>query len=625
MYEKGKSMFKERKISIYLSIYLSILIIFSLFVGYGELLIGRDLDYGQHYHQVTNNNLDELEREEYNIDFATHSVINYKPAPSIRVELGTVLGRYIGPFEKGGIALDHSFLGYFSGDQNGLGKLYFVIPNVLMGQNNSALWENSEKMLGVSKWDISQDMTLYPFYTSVNTDAEIGIVLNPNFGETDRSVENNIAIISKGQPMPSGKKAPTRAGYIFDGYYSNIDVETYEAYGDMYYDADMNSVRSAVAYGDMPRALHAKWIRQEHVYTVTLDKNGGIGGTSEVVVMLGDYMPTAVVAPSREGYVFKGYYDRVEDGNKYYDEDMNPVSKWDKEEDCTLYAKWEEVYTISFAKVSENGLQIPSVQATFGELVPPINYIYRPSSGYYGLYTEKDGNGLLYYGSDRDGEKYKFIRAKVFDEHHDITLYPFVSARPIRPIMLNPNGGSLGGTTVEDNIAWADWNLPLNSGRKIPTREGYKFAGFYDSIGEWNDEDKSYEVLGTQWYDENMECRVSPEDINLDWIPRIIHAKWIAIHNPPIDPNSPTEVGVDSNLMTIIGWSVGGVFVVAVVLTVTIIMIKRNKNRVAYSSGNRKSRNNTLTNNSYSSQNNNNSLYNNKYNNQQNDDNNSCY
>lgn len=73
-------------------------------------------------------------------------------------------------------------------------------------------------------------------------------------------------------------------------------------------------------------------------YTVTLDKNGGTGGTSTVTATFGDPMPTITV-PSRQSYEsFGGYFDG--NSNMYYDSAGESVRNWDKAQDATLTASW---------------------------------------------------------------------------------------------------------------------------------------------------------------------------------------------------------------------------------------------------------------------------------------------
>jgi len=73
---------------------------------------------------------------------------------------------------------------------------------------------------------------------------------------------------------------------------------------------------------------------------VTLDKQNGTGGTSNVTPTYGDAMPTATM-PTRSNYIFAGYYDKTSGGTQYYGADGTSVHNWDKTDlNVTLYARW---------------------------------------------------------------------------------------------------------------------------------------------------------------------------------------------------------------------------------------------------------------------------------------------
>lgn len=79
---------------------------------------------------------------------------------------------------------------------------------------------------------------------------------------------------------------------------------------------------------------------QNSTYTITLNKDGGSGGTSKVYVEYGDSMPCAT-APSKRGYKFGGYYtSRNGGGIQYYTASMSSARRWNKLSNITLYAYW---------------------------------------------------------------------------------------------------------------------------------------------------------------------------------------------------------------------------------------------------------------------------------------------
>lgn len=74
--------------------------------------------------------------------------------------------------------------------------------------------------------------------------------------------------------------------------------------------------------------------------TVTFDKQGGIGGTDQVIVDEGSAMPTITI-PTRERFAFVGYFSSVNGtGTKYYNADGTSSHLWNYNENTTLYAYW---------------------------------------------------------------------------------------------------------------------------------------------------------------------------------------------------------------------------------------------------------------------------------------------
>lgn len=70
---------------------------------------------------------------------------------------------------------------------------------------------------------------------------------------------------------------------------------------------------------------------------VTLNDNGGYGGSGFVEVAYGEDMPW-ISMPWYDNYRFDGYYDQA--GKMYYDQWGSSVTTWDKDGDAMLYAKW---------------------------------------------------------------------------------------------------------------------------------------------------------------------------------------------------------------------------------------------------------------------------------------------
>lgn len=146
------------------------------------------------------------------------------------------------PIHKG-----FDYKGYY-GEPLGEGTLYY---NEDMSSNH--VWDRTDKNYVIAKWAAHK--------TTVNLDFQEGAN-----GTTQITA-------TYGQAMPTAT-APSRTGYIFDGYYSETNGQ-----GTQYYTADMTSARTWNIDERLldPQVtevtLYAKWIKV--LFTITLDADGG--------------------------------------------------------------------------------------------------------------------------------------------------------------------------------------------------------------------------------------------------------------------------------------------------------------------------------------------------------------
>ncbi len=194
-------------------------------------------------------------------------------------------------------------------------------------------------------------------------------------------------------PMPTAT-VPTRVGYTFNGYYTGKNGT-----GTKYYNANMSSAKDWDIASD--KTLYAYWVGKK--YSLTLDLQGGYGGTTSVVATYGSPMPTDnVTAPTRTGYTFKGYYDQKNgNGTKYYEgPNISSVNEWDKTFNATLYAYWEKnFYDITI----DWNYNYPDdvISVGYEDVVSFKGVYYVPNRVGYrfnGIWAEPGGQGVQYFG-----------------------------------------------------------------------------------------------------------------------------------------------------------------------------------------------------------------------------------
>ncbi len=173
--------------------------------------------------------------------------------------------------------------------------------------------------------------------------------------------------VTYNESMPIAK-APIKTEYHFQGYYDDLNIQ--------YYDKNMNSCRNWDKSSD--DELYAKW--EKNVYIVSLNDNGGYGGSKTVNVSYGEAMPEAVL-PQKDGYIFQGYYDDL--NIQYYDANMDSVHNWDKTSNGILMASWEKDYSSSVHKLSfqsiAGGYSVGARNKDIdGEIVIPEKYYGLP-------------------------------------------------------------------------------------------------------------------------------------------------------------------------------------------------------------------------------------------------------
>ncbi|MBQ4390988.1 MAG: InlB B-repeat-containing protein [Paludibacteraceae bacterium] len=190
-------------------------------------------------------------------------------------------------------------------------------------------------------------------------------------------------------------EAPTRTGYHIEGYYTTEGCATKVATNVGALQASItvsatewtNSSSQWTKGGDA--TFYANW--EANTYTVTLNQNGGSGGSDGVTATYNAAMPAATMptTPPAVGKVFDGYwYNSV----KYYDSDGSSAHVWDVDGNVTLTAAWTTA-TPTLTIASVNNIDISSTtpslieggisSVTYGNTVTLSHG--EPDAGYYWL------------------------------------------------------------------------------------------------------------------------------------------------------------------------------------------------------------------------------------------------
>lgn len=128
------------------------------------------------------------------------------------------------------------------------------------------------------------------------------------------------------QPTALSKNIFTREDHTFVGWSTTADADT-ETY------IDEQTVVSLLTEGSLD--LYAVWAQNTH--TVTFDYTGGKGSTTSKAVQNGKAYGILPTYPTRDGYLFLGWYTESEGGTRVY-----PDTLVNRTDNHTLYAHWRK-------------------------------------------------------------------------------------------------------------------------------------------------------------------------------------------------------------------------------------------------------------------------------------------
>ncbi|MDE6661287.1 MAG: InlB B-repeat-containing protein [Anaeroplasmataceae bacterium] len=201
---------------------------------------------------------------------------------------------------------------------------------------------------------IEQDTDLYAKWTKVYTIT----YNNLGHGAMPESLSNVLA-------LPASLPMLVEEGYTFGGWYLDAEFTT-------------KAIENTSISEDV--TLYAKWDKIP-VYTITFDSQGGTSVAS--ISLLKGSKLDELQEPTKEGYVFKGWYADKEYTTLWNIDDII-------ERDITLYAKWDKipVYTVTFD--SQGGTSIASVSLTKGSKLDKLQEPTKEGYVFKGWYVDKE-------------------------------------------------------------------------------------------------------------------------------------------------------------------------------------------------------------------------------------------
>ena len=156
-------------------------------------------------------------------------------------------------------------------------------------------------------------------------------------GNTGGSMSNQVHTYGVALALPA--VGFTKTGYSFKRWnYNNSN----------YYNDKQEISGTWTSTNGNTYTLTAEWTA--NTYGVTLNANGGSGGTSSVTATYDSAMPSARM-PTRLGYTFAGYYDAASGGTQYYTAAGASARTWNKTAATTLYAHWNMITVPAHVKI----------------------------------------------------------------------------------------------------------------------------------------------------------------------------------------------------------------------------------------------------------------------------------
>ena len=276
------------------------------------------------------------------------------------VEDGKTVSKPADPVDKWG----RTFLGWFEEkyidtDGDNIAELSYIVFDF-------TTIINSHKEL-YAKWDGD----LVPVYFDLEDGTTPNDYASDGYDYVSKSYYGDYAIYAVEGKSIKAPTAPVKEGYKFIGW-------TFDTWGTVnLFDFDTVFEKSDSTY-----RLYAYWVASDDTsnHIVTFDSNGG----SNVQTKVTSYSITEPDEPTRDGYIFAGWYSDTEFTTKY-------VFNTYVTSNMTLYAKWirlEESCIVKFETYCSD--TIDDRVLTKGDIIGVVKSLYRNGYTFKGWYTDSN-------------------------------------------------------------------------------------------------------------------------------------------------------------------------------------------------------------------------------------------
>jgi len=265
------------------------------------------------------------------------------------------------------------------------------------------------------------------------------------------------AVIIKNTTVSRPSPDPGRIGYIFDNWYSNVELSALFNF-------------SSVVLSNM--TLYAKW--NPISYTVIYDKNatdavGTISNSNHT------YDVNAILNANtftRTGYTFSGWAKTADGALEFYDTQSVINLSVTAGANVTLYAKWDPItYTITYDKNSADatGTMINSIHTY--DVDKSLNTNTFSRSGYTLAGWSRTENGVVEFNNGQSVKNLSNVAGAT------VTLYAvWVDSSTVWTVRFETNGGNAIGEAVIPK------GNSINRPVPDPSRTGYTFINWYSNM-----------------------------------------------------------------------------------------------------------------------------------------------